>query len=496
MSDWITARGERHRLDPDTGSMTSMGTVCRIRFGQGEPTFPVLDGIPATLAPVCTTCGHGGTAPELITDQRHGLHTGTVTRYVATVTKSGKTRHGAPSDNPADVLCGNTKAGLIVTGANDEPVTYAPTDDTSVMDDNGERVRWCTLCLSEYGKVFKSAKSPVMSDRRPENVDRFGHTPETAQRIEDVAARLGRIVPNLGITSEHTPQDKAHTLPRTALIKAGALDSPGLVHAGHRTGAGASEIVCRAGVLTAGEWSIPTGEGDDTPKLTCAACRNALFIKGPARSRQFKARILSMIDGSTGNRPVGQTWGTLWDNSQDPAKPADRFSVEIHGDRAKAATRYDRGASMGQTLAGPGGTEAKTAMWSKHTVTLEKGRNTVVITLHRDIVHMMSGVYADTSGRKLTGWDFFRKTGKLPSAIRFVMTPEMTRRLHNAPLTASEKRARERAKAVKAQERAEYARNRARSASSDVSDTVVRGDIYAGFLNRPGRVRDVAAHGR
>ena len=506
MAEWITARGERHKLTPDGGDMISMGTVCRIRFKAGEPTFPVLDRIPATLAPVCRTCDHHGNAPELITDQRHGLHTGTVTRYVTVTGKNGGRWHGAPLDavqadretgNGVQALCEGGPYVSVTDDATGSLVAYTPTDVVA-LDQDGERVKWCVGCSA----VFKALKTPkpaaTLKNTNPENVDRFGHTPDAGQKIENAAARIGRVVPMLGITPDHTPSDSVHSLPVSALVDlGGSANGKKVIHAGGAHATGSVELVCRDELITRGNWSRPQGEGDDTPKLTCSACRNALFINGPARSRQFKARVLAMLDGSQGNRPVGQTWGgTLWDNSQDPAKPADRFDVTRHGERAVRATRYDHGAATGQTLAGPGGTEAKTPMWSRHTVTLERGGNVVTLTLHRDIVHKMSGMYVTPSGIKLTGWEFYRTTGKLPAAIRYSMTPEMTRRLHNAKQTPAEKRAAEKARQEKARERAEYARNRARNTHNDVSAVQVRGDIYAGFLNRPGRVRDVAAHGR
>ena len=497
MVNWITARGERHKLDPNSGG-SLMGVFCKIRFRTGEPTFPVLDKYPSSLAPRCATCVTE--SGDIVSDQRHGLHTGTVTRYVTVTGRNGGRWHGAPLDAvQADREAGNgvralCEGGPYVSVTDDETgslVAYAPSD-VPALDQDGERVKWCAGCSA----VFKALKTPkpaaTLKNTNPENVDRFGHTPDAGQRIETTAARIGRVVPMLGITPEHFPATSAHSLPVSALVDLGGVaNGKKVIHAGGAHPNGSAELICRDELITSGGWTRPQGDGDDTPKLTCTACRNALFIKGPARSRAFKSRILALVQdgGSLGNRPVGQTWGILWDNSQDPAKPAERFDVATHGERAVKATRYDHGAATGQTLAGPGGKEAKTAVWSTYTLTLDAG-NVVRITLHREHVHAMGGMFVvPGTTEKVNGWDFMRRVGKLPASIRYAMTPEQKRRLYGQAVTPAEKRAAARAKAVKNAERAEYARNRARIAGS-VTAVQITGDIYAGFLNRPGRVRD------
>ena len=499
MAEWITARGERHKLDPDSGGAL-MGTVCKIKFRTGEPSFPVLGLIPASLAPVCKGCAGRQATPELITDQRHGLHTGSVTRYVSVTGKNGGRWHGGTLDAVQAVRGSDSGVFALCEGGPFFPVTddagslvaYAPTDVTA-EDADGERVKWCVGCSAVFKALKTEKPAATLKNTNPENVDRFGHTPDAGQRIETMAARLGRVVPMLGITPADFPATSAHSLPMSALVDLGGVaNGKKVIHAGGKHKSGSVELICRDELIVSGSWTRPTGEGDDTPKLTCTACRNALFIKGPARSRAFKSRILALVqDGAAlGNRPVGQTWGTLWDNSQDPARKAERFDVATHGERAVKAKTYDHGAATGQTLAGPGGKEAKTAVWSTYTLTLDAG-NVVRITLHRDHVHSMGGMFTvPRSTVKLTGWDYLRRTGKLPAAVRYSMTPEQKRRLYGQAVTPAEKRAAARAKAVKAQERAEYARNRDR-AHGKVSAVQVTGDIYAGFLNRPGRVRDV-----
>lgn len=499
----LNGKGERHTVGRAVAGEILVYGACGTPFAPAE-LFAAPQGLPDVFAaPGCAGCNEVASRAHAVVS-RHGkspdgkrgsavresLDT-VATRYVVLTPENGSTYHGAPLSAVAEgegmSLC---RASLVVlTDDAGRMVTYAPSD-TRATGDNGELIKWCTLCTSAFKALAGAGKSPVMSDRRPENVDRFGHTPEHGEKLESVAARLGRVVPGLGITGTAPGQSPA--LPVTSLVSlGGSADGKPVVHAGAVTGTGSMALVCRTEPVAPGAWERPTGEGKDTPKLTCSACRSALYVKG-ARG-QLKARVVALASGEYGNRPASDRIGlkgsgNLWDRSADPSGVGrvDRKSQDPKHSYAGGLEHHTQSAGI---MAGAGGKEAKRALWTSVEITLAAG-NRVKITLHRDTWDAMAGMYAH-QGSKITGWDFFRATGKIPPALRYRMTTEQLRRLHNAPPTAAEKRAAVRAKAEKARERAEFSRNSARRKPVDAR--VVSADVFAGFLNRPGRTRDVAA---
>lgn len=498
----LNGKGERHTIGaPRKGDVLVYG-VCGTPFAPAE-LFRSPEGLPREfLAPVCGGCSRvnarthsavtrHGKSPDGKRGSaiRESLDT-RAARYVVATAENGRTYHGAALADVAEerehgrTLC--SSVALILTDDAGRMVTYAPSDVRATGDD-GEPIKWCTLCTSAFKALASAGKSPVMSDRRPDNVDRFGHTPEHGEKLESVAARIGRVVPMLGITGTGVGETPA--LPVGSLVDlGGSADGKPVIHTGGATGTGSMALLCRTELIAPGAWSRPQAEEGETPRLTCSACRNALYVKGSRG--QFKARIIALASGGYGTRPVSDRIGlkgsgTLWDRSADPRTVGrvDRKSQDPKRSYAGGLEHHTQSASV---MPGAAGKEAKRALWTSVEITLAAG-NRVKITLHRETWDAMAGMYAYQGG-KVTGWDYFRATGKIPPMLRYGMTPEQLRRLHNAPPTAAEKRAAARAKAEKARERAEFARNSARRKSVD--ERVVSADVFAGFLNRRGPVRD------
>lgn len=156
-----------------------------------------------------------------------------------------------------------------------------------------KKVTWETTVDAVTGAeshrmVLVTTAQPV-TERLPENVARDGSTPRDAEREARVAARLGNVVPRLGLD---------------AVEGGGFVVGPGSlwtlggksVHAGARVD-GRLFLVCRD-VPESGKHP----EGDKTPTLTCGVCRGLLYSGGVV-SRPMLAVVRRPADGDR-FRPV------------------------------------------------------------------------------------------------------------------------------------------------------------------------------------------------
>lgn len=346
-----------------------------------------------------------------------------------------------------------------MTGDDGTVTRYAP----HATDAGAGGIQWCGNCAATF-KALRGTVAPkgVLSSKAPENVGRYGERTDAQDRANARAAWLGRVLPLLALTLG----GNGATVGETSLAVVG---KGGPVHAGARDASGRMMLVCRTGVLSAGEWKRPAEGRED---VTCPGCKGTIFDTTDPLAPVIRPMVMGAIMRGTslpdaerfapidsGSGMTDHTAGTDRKATSDTLRrmaDADTSQKRFPFDRARGEFRTG---ARGKGARSPYTPEERTARRTAERDDLTHGRarlwNTVefkathpmapggmrfvTMVISRNIAERLGAMVTGPDGDRVTGWDYVYAMGALPASVKAVLTREERARLYGGGKAAAKR---------------------------------------------------------
>lgn len=300
--------------------------------------------------------------------------------------------------------------------------------------DDGERIRFCGPCQKAYGSSPLAMASGAMGERLPAVVDHHGVPLDTLERAERVAARLGRVLPHVGVTPWRYHLG-AISAKNVVCVRTSAGEIGKARHLA-KVDAGRVWTVCRDESFGPGAWDAPENPGP----VNCAPCLAVICHQGKDEHSERVLRsvvVHAMMRDPDDNRPV-YGWGSggeVWRNSRQNLSDEGRISADEWG----RAERQAPGFMDVKSPARPrGGSDAKlyrseaarlaTVKVFNPRARVGRDRAGAYHPLPVDVYERLSGLFSMDGNRhaplseRVSGFDILKETGKLPDELFAMLT--------------------------------------------------------------------------
>ena len=427
--------------------------------------------VPGTLSPRGWVAGRKGKGKRM-----HGIPDVTVWSVQTVQRGRGKAKgpvHIAVWEAACGEMVGGWDAEVTVTDASGPDGGSVPDmtgDDGTVTryaphatDAGAGGIQWCGNCAATF-KALRGTVAPkgVLSSKTPENVGRYGERTDAQDRANARAAWLGRVLPLLTLTlGAH-----GETIGTGSLVVVG---KGGPVHAGALDASGRMMLVCRAGVLSKGEWKRPNEDRED---VTCPGCKETIFDTSDPLAPFVRPLVMGAIMRGT-SLPDAERFAPLDSGSgmtdhtagTDRKAPSETLRRMADADSSQKRFPFDRArgefrtGARGKGARSPYTPEERTARRTAERDDLTHGRarlwNTVefkathpaapggmrhvTMVISRGIAERLGGMVTGPDSNRITGWDYVYAMGALPASVKAVLTREEKARLYGGGKEAAKR---------------------------------------------------------
>ncbi|MFB7858813.1 hypothetical protein [Rhodococcus qingshengii] len=234
----------------------------------------------------------------------------------------------------------------------------------------------------------------ALSEKRPENVDRYGGAPEAAERAESLAARLGRILPDL-VIGEDGKIDPSCVWKLGASVRHAAVRRGDMVFP-----------VCRDECRP-----VKHSEQSDLDSVTCPGCVKIVYRCAAGSDKRAVSSHVVLVasrpaDDPNRYRPVAG----VGERSEDPFAPG-RVS-----DESRLAMER-----MGPAIAAVGDGGPVPVGYARYTLGSKD------VALQGWVVEALALPRVVQGVSYATGWDYARVSDRLPDEIFRALTREERR---------------------------------------------------------------------